>query len=160
MTALFAIRPSHADDSGQLAEILREATEDLRRIYRPAATVPASHGTVANDASQWTVVDATDRIVASFETLVEPGPALLIRTVAVARAARRQGVLRTIVGFACRQASTQGLVGIRLVTIAETGNPSIFERCGFEAEASAVSSRYCADDGSPVHEVSMLRMPS
>lgn len=160
MTSRFTIRPAHANDSAQQADILREATEDLRRIYRPAAPATESHGTVTNAASQWTVVDATDRVIASFETLVEPGPSLLIRTVAVARDARRQGVLRAIVGFVCRQASAQGLVGIHLVTIAETGNPAIFERCGFEAEASDVSTRYCAADGSPVHEVSMRRQVS
>jgi hypothetical protein len=80
---------------------------------------------------------------------------MLLRTVAVARKARRRGIFRLILAFARERAIFEKLNHIRVVTIQETGNPEIFQRCGFVETNNILSKRFVSTEGLAVREVTM-----
>jgi len=155
---MYKIRQAVASDCSGQSQLLLEATEDIRRIYCPVPDVNSSlekkgqKGKAKNN--DWLVVDSAGSILGSFEMVCETD-GLLLRTVAVARIARRRGIFRMMLSFARETAMAEGIGLIRVVTIQETGNPVIFQRCGFVVTDIVSSKRFVSVEGLPVYEVTM-----
>jgi len=123
--AHITLRPAGPDDSGQLAEIAREAYgKYLEMLDEPPAPILLDYDEVAASGRTYVAVEA-DRVLGM--VTVEPGePHLILRNLAVRPSRQGGGIGRVLVSLVEDMARENDLSGVRLWTRAEMSDNIAF----------------------------------
>jgi GNAT superfamily N-acetyltransferase len=121
------VRTANPEDEPDIAEVNRLVTADLRKVYRPTPRANALRSSIDSE-------------------LVRLHPDFRRRWVATA-------LIQTLEQIA-RETSSKI---IRLHTVRESGNVTIFERLGFAIESQDPTSLCESDLHSTLHEVAMSK---
>jgi ribosomal protein S18 acetylase RimI-like enzyme len=124
------IRAAQAPDRQALAIIDRQATDLLRQTYRPTQAGYANKSRISRNLKRLVAV-VEGKCVGTTQYYIEVG-IIRISGLAVHAAYRRRGVAHGLISHVVDLAIKQSYRAVRLSTIKETGNDSIFERLGFE----------------------------
>ena len=132
--------------------IRRSSFDELRKIY--VLSKPDGMATPHSVDSEWQPVAVlyAALAVAYFEYRRQDN-ALEIKSLCVAAAMRRRGILRQLL----EQLSVQYQTAISLWCVEHTGNQAIFARVGFHLLHAEVSPYFTTPDGRPIMEYQMLR---
>jgi GNAT superfamily N-acetyltransferase len=130
---LIAIRSPQAGDEAEVADIERQALEDLRKVYRPTRDTEEQRASTAH-RFQHLVATVDDRLVGIVHYYFT-GDNLAFLGLGVHRECRRRGVARALVQELERIGETTGATALTLYTIRETGNVTVFESLGFSVES-------------------------
>ena len=147
------VREATPADDEAVAEVSRLATEDLRRVYRPASAPTLC---AAQQPTGRLVAEVDGGIVGTVRYRPEPRRIHLIGLF-VHPECRRRGVARRLVGSLAAVAGTTEADCLSLFTIKETGNVCIFERLGFCVIREAPAMGLESVTGQPLTEVYMER---
>jgi ribosomal protein S18 acetylase RimI-like enzyme len=124
------VRVARPEDEKELAIIDRQATDLLRQTYRPTQAGYANKSRISRNLKRLVAV-VEGKCVGTTQYYIEVG-IIRISGLAVHAAYRRRGVAHGLISHVVDLAIKQSCRAVRLSTIKETGNDSIFERLGFE----------------------------
>lgn len=143
---------------GEIDAIRHASFDELRKIYvlaRPegGATPHGIGGALGIDA-EWLAVAVlfSGSAVAYFEYRRQDN-VLAIKSLCVATAMRRRGILRQLL----EQLSAEYKTAMSLWCVEHTGNQAIFARVGFHLQHAEISPYFTTPDGRPIMEYQMLR---
>jgi ribosomal protein S18 acetylase RimI-like enzyme len=143
-------RPAVAADSGELAEIAREAYgKYLDLVDEPPAPILLDYDQVA--ASGRTHVAVADGRILGMVTVEPDDPYLILRNLAVRPSCQGQGTGKRLVALVESMARSAGLKGVRLWTRAEmTDNIAFYRALDYEITHSEKNERshrvfFCRD---------------
>lgn len=141
------VRRFQPTDAERVAEIFRDATEDLRAVYTPLRSTGAQ-GNVSQDEVKLVLQDG-EAVIGVVELVLDEQHAL-IQGLAVDRAHRRRGIARALLASCEERARAAGVRVMSLSTIKETGNIAIFLKLGFVVLSEKPAERFVNHEGQAV----------
>jgi ribosomal protein S18 acetylase RimI-like enzyme len=130
--------------------ILHEATQELRRVYRPrshlsrCSTVP----------SEIFVAKVNGDVIGTVSCVIRDDD-LYVQELAVRPAQRKRGVCRALLSRAVETAMAGAMNTVTLCVIEETGNAAIFQKMGFSISRRSIAPGHVGADGAAVTQVDM-----
>ena len=149
------VRPPQACDEAEIAEVDRLATQDLRRVYRPALGAVKQRASIAHRL-QRLVATMNDRVVGTVQYYFT-GNCVAFLGLGVHPEFRRQGVAGALVQELECIGETTGATALTLYTIRETGSLTIFESLGFSVVSEQPTSLFESTSPGALTEVLMKK---
>ena len=148
-----SVREATEADNGAVEEVCRLATEDLRRVYRPAP--PLSERGVSKPTSRL-VAEIGGTIVGTVRYCLD-SDRLHIIGLMVSPCHRRRGVARRLVESLAEIGRANWAGRLSLFTVKESGNVPVFERLGFRVVRETAAADLESVSGEPLTEAYMER---
>lgn len=148
----FIVRQVHKTEEAARLEIVKAATQELRRTYRPRG-----NGGERGSSPSGVLVALKENMLVGTAEYVRKDDHLYIQGVAVHPEYRNQGVCRALVRAAERIGKDDKLTALALRAIEETGNVGVFKSLGFTVTNRTVAPDHVNAKGGPVIQVDMER---
>ena len=149
------VREATDSDAAELKSVSESAIATLRETYRPSAEAIARRASIVEALAQLVgVIDG--KVVGSVEYRVE-GDRVHFLSLFVHEDYRRRGVGRSLVDELEQIGRRLGLRCLSAYTVAQTGNPVVFQRMGFDIVSEEQADLYESDRFESLTEVYMER---
>ena len=148
-------RQAKSNEASEVQTVMDAAFATLRDVYRPKPdALPTSENT---NLDTKTIVALVKGEIVGAVCTYQDATALHVSQLAVVQKFRKRGVARALMQSADEAAIECGANQLRLNTIQETGNVAIFQRLGFNVDATTEAT-WCISDRFPqLNDVSMRR---
>ena len=152
---MIVVRFAHPNEDAIVSSIVDEAFQSVRKVYNPrSSAVPVDKDDAYEARSIVALIN--DVSVGSAIIYAEP-QSLRISQLAVLPNYQRRGVASQLILFAGRAACDLGLTELRLNTIEETGNVTVFQKLGFSIVGTSEATWCTSDRFSKLTDVEMSR---
>lgn len=148
----FVVREVHKTEEAARLGIVKAATQELRRTYRPRG-----NGGECGSSLSGVLVALQGHMLVGTAEYVRKDNHLYIQGVAVHPQYRNQGVCRALMRAVERIAKDDKLTALALCAVEETGNVEVFKSLGFTVTNRTIAPDHVNPEGGPVIQVDMER---
>jgi GNAT superfamily N-acetyltransferase len=149
------VRTANLEDETEIAEVNRLVTADLRKVYRPTPRANALRSSIDSELVRLVAI-VDGRLVGTVQYRLLPS-CLSLLGLGVHPDFRRRWVATALIQTLEQIARETSRKIIRLHTVQESGNVTIFERLGFAIESQDPTNLFESDLHSTLHEVAMSK---